>query len=110
MYGPVPQLIRTASKDYKVPNTDFTIPKGTLTFIPVYAIHMDPDIYPEPEKFDPERFSEENKRDRHQMAYLPFGRLKVTLNHSINLFEFSQVKDQETVLVSDLDLCRQKSR
>lgn len=76
MYGPVPQLIRTASKDYKVPNTDLTIPKGTLTIIPVYPIHMDPEIYPDPEKFDPERFTEENKRKRHQMSFLAFGNSK----------------------------------
>lgn len=73
MYGPVPTLLRTASKDYKMPNTNLTIPKGTLTMIPVYAIHMDPEIYPEPKKFDPERFSEENKRNRHPCAHMPFG-------------------------------------
>lgn len=73
MYGPVPQLIRTASRDYKMPNTNLTIPKGTLTLIPAYAIHMDSNIYPEPEKFDPERFLEENKRNRHSMAFLSFG-------------------------------------
>jgi cytochrome P450 family 6 len=75
LYGPVPQLIRTASRDYQIPNTNITIPEGTLTMIPVYAIHHDPDIYPEPEKFDPERFSDENKKDRHSMAYIPFGKL-----------------------------------
>lgn len=73
MYGPVPQLLRRASKDYKMPNTNLTIPKDTLVVIPVYAIHMDPEIYPELEKFDPERFSDENKRDRHAMAHLAFG-------------------------------------
>lgn len=76
MYGPVPQLLRSASKDYKVPNTNLTIPKGTLTMIPVFAIHMDPDIYPNPENFDPERFSDENKMDRHPMAFIPFGKFK----------------------------------
>ena len=73
MYGPVFQLIRTASKDYKIPGSELIIRKGTLTFIPVCAIHMDPENYPEPEKFDPERFSDENKRNRHPMAFLPFG-------------------------------------
>lgn len=73
MYGPVFQLLRTATKDYKIPNTNLTIKKGTLTLIPSYAIHMDPENYPEPEKFDPERFTEEKKKNRHPMAFIPFG-------------------------------------
>lgn len=73
MYGPVFQLLRTAQRDYKIENSDLTIEKGTLVAIPTYAIHTDPEIYPDPMKFDPERFSEENKRDRHPMAHIPFG-------------------------------------
>jgi len=73
LYGPVFQLIRSASKDYKIPDSKLTIKAGTLTIIPTYAIHMDSEYYPDPEKFDPERFSEENKQKRHPMAYLPFG-------------------------------------
>lgn len=73
MYGPVFQLLRTASRDYKIENTNLTIKKGHLTVIPIYAIHNDPLNYPEPEKFIPERFSMENKRSRHPMAHLPFG-------------------------------------
>lgn len=72
-YPPFDNLIRTASNDYKVPDTDLVIPKDTLIFIPVYAVHHDPDIYPEPFKFDPERFTDDKKKDRHSMAYLPFG-------------------------------------
>lgn len=73
MYGPVTFLIREASKDYKIPNSNLTIHQGTMTIIPAYCIHHDASNYPEPSKFDPERFSEENKKERHPMAYLPFG-------------------------------------
>lgn len=73
LYGPVFQLIRSASKDYKIPDSNLTIKAGTLTIIPTYAIHLDSEYYPDPEKFDPERFSDENKQKRHPMAYLPFG-------------------------------------
>lgn len=74
MYGPVAQIVRVPSKDYKIANTDLVIPKGTFTGIPMNAIHMDSNYYPEPEKFDPERFNDENKANRHPMAFLPFGR------------------------------------
>lgn len=73
MYAPIFQLLRTASRDYKLPGTNLMIPKGMNAIIPINAIHMDPENYPEPEKFDPERFSEENKKNRHPMAFLPFG-------------------------------------
>lgn len=73
MQGPVPLLLREASKDYRVPNSNIVIEKGTQAFIPVYAIHHDPEIYPDPETFNPERFSEETKAKRHPTAFLAFG-------------------------------------
>ena len=42
-------------------------------WIPVIGLQRDSDLYPEPEKFNPERFSEENKRQRHPYSFLPFG-------------------------------------
>lgn len=42
-------------------------------FIPIYAIHMDPEIWPNPKHFDPERFSDENRKNIHAGAYIPFG-------------------------------------
>ncbi|CAD7079541.1 unnamed protein product [Hermetia illucens] len=59
--------MRMANKDYCVPNSDKKIPKGMRTLIPVYSIHHDPDIYPNPEILDPNRFTSEKKRKRHSM-------------------------------------------
>ncbi|KAI7815711.1 cytochrome p450 [Rhyzopertha dominica] len=47
------------------------IPKGTTVTIFAYGIHRDPKIYPEPEKFDPERFSRTPNRSPY--AYIPFS-------------------------------------
>ncbi|KAF2888386.1 hypothetical protein ILUMI_17787 [Ignelater luminosus] len=47
--------------------------KGDTIQIPLFGIHYDPEYYPEPERFDPERFSDENKTKINPYAYLPFG-------------------------------------
>jgi cytochrome P450 family 6 len=61
------------SQPYKIPETDTVLDKGTFVFIPVASLHHDPRYYPEPERFDPERFSVEEKQKRHHYVYLPFG-------------------------------------
>jgi cytochrome P450 family 6 len=61
--------------DFKVPGTAMILPRRTNIFIPILGIHSDPDIYPNPENFDPNRFSVEQINKRHPFAYLPFGNL-----------------------------------
>ncbi|KAJ3645735.1 hypothetical protein Zmor_023371 [Zophobas morio] len=47
--------------------------QGTVIMLPVYGIHRDPQYYPEPERFDPERFSDENKSKITPYTFFPFG-------------------------------------
>ena len=49
------------------------IPPGALVTISAYVTHRNPTLWPEPERFDPERFSHEAAAGRHRFAYLPFG-------------------------------------
>lgn len=49
------------------------IEKDISIIIPVVGIHRDPKYFPNPDKFDPERFSEENKPNIVPGSYLPFG-------------------------------------
>lgn len=76
-YPVVPFLDRACAKDWKFPDSsgqsNVTLPRGTATYIPVYGIHHDPQYYPDPDRFDPERFTQENMKERHQFTYLPFG-------------------------------------
>lgn len=62
-----------AQTNYAIPGTNIVIDKGTAIIIPVYGIHHDPEIYPDPETFDPNRFSPEEIQKRHSMAWLAFG-------------------------------------
>ena len=50
-----------------------TIPAGAVVFFPPYFVHRHRDFWPEPEKFDPERFNEETAGKRHRYAFVPFG-------------------------------------
>lgn len=72
-YPPGGIIARVANQNYKIPNTDYVIEKGVTAVISAYGLHNDPDIFPEPKKFDPERFNPENDSKRHPFTYLPFG-------------------------------------
>ncbi|XP_024892073.1 cytochrome P450 6B1-like [Temnothorax curvispinosus] len=64
---------RRTMSSYTFNGTKVSIPKGQIILIPWQDMHQDPNIYPEPDVFDPERFNEEAVRSRHPMVYLPFG-------------------------------------
>lgn len=65
-------LHRISTVDYTLPNGAL-MPKGTYVVIPSYAFHRDPALFPEPDKFDPDRFSAERRHQIQPYSFLPFG-------------------------------------
>ncbi|XP_069702398.1 probable cytochrome P450 6a14 [Periplaneta americana] len=72
-YPPVQTLTRECTKTTKLSGTNAVMKKGMQALISIMGLHHDPKYYPNPEKFDPERFSEEEKSKRPHFSYLPFG-------------------------------------
>lgn len=75
-WPPAPQIDRECTKDYELDlgnGTKFTIKKGQIVNLPFRALHHDERYFPNPEKFDPHRFSDENRDSIIPGSYIPFG-------------------------------------
>ncbi|KAL7026335.1 hypothetical protein ACKWTF_013868 [Chironomus riparius] len=72
-YPIIDSHLRKCVKEFKIPNTNLVIPAGVGILIPVVGIHNDEKYYENPEKFDPERFNEENVKNRVPYSYMPFS-------------------------------------
>lgn len=71
-----PSIDRMCVKDYLCEYDDgkkFPFEKDVSLLVPIYGIHHDSKYYHDPEQFDPERFSDENKSNIVPATYLPFG-------------------------------------
>ncbi|XP_077563285.1 cytochrome P450 3A24-like [Haemaphysalis longicornis] len=73
LYPPGTRIERSVIDDYVLGDTGVKLKKGDLVAIPVYAMHHDPQYFPDPFTFNPERFSEENVGSIQPYTYLPFG-------------------------------------
>jgi cytochrome P450 len=72
LYPPTWIFIRMARQDAVLPS-GFTIPAGSKLYLCQYVMHRNARYWPNPERFDPERFAEPAKKGRPQFAYFPFG-------------------------------------
>lgn len=66
-------MVRKCTETFNVPNSPIVIEKGVDLLIPTIGFHHDPKYFPNPENFDPERFSAENIDRIVPGSYLPFG-------------------------------------
>jgi cytochrome P450 len=71
LYPPAWGIQRTALHSCQIGG--YMIPKGAQVLMSQYVLHRDKRYYPEPLRFDPERWTTEAREGRPQFAYFPFG-------------------------------------
>lgn len=67
---PFTLLNRICTENYRIPGHDYTIKKGTPIIMSLMGLHRDEEYFPDPLKFDPERYINNNYNPE---AYMPFG-------------------------------------
>jgi cytochrome P450 len=69
---PVPSVARRANRETEL--LGYRVPAGSYVSVHLWGVHHMSEVWPEPERFDPERFAEHRREDKaHRFAYLPFG-------------------------------------
>lgn len=71
LYPPAWGIGRRAVQPH--PAGAFTVPAGGLVAMSAYVVQRDPRFWPDPERFDPDRFLPEARAARPRFAYFPFG-------------------------------------
>lgn len=117
IYPPVPFIGHVFAENFT--HDGFTHSKGSTIDIHIYDIHRDPEIFPDPEKFDPDRFLAENTANRNNFAFLAFSagmrncigqrfamlEIKVMVTKIIQKFQISPITTRdEIVFIGDLVL------
>jgi len=71
LYPPVWVTARTCEEPYEI--AGYPVPRGAILIAPQLVVHRDPRFFPDPLRFDPARFSDENKEGRPRYAFFPFA-------------------------------------
>uniref|UniRef100_A0A2A4J918 unspecific monooxygenase n=1 Tax=Heliothis virescens TaxID=7102 RepID=A0A2A4J918_HELVI len=72
LYPVLSVLTREVAEDYTFPS-GLKVEKGLRIFLPLYQLHHNPEYFPDPEEYRPERFLPENKQNIKPYTYMPFG-------------------------------------
>ncbi|KAK3908197.1 Cytochrome P450 4c3 [Frankliniella fusca] len=71
MFPSIPLSARQINEDTELGG--HVLPKGTTLVVNYFGLHRDPVNWPDPLRFDPERFSPEQSQGRHPYAFVPFS-------------------------------------
>ncbi|XP_033230875.1 cytochrome P450 4C1-like [Belonocnema kinseyi] len=115
LYPSVPLISRVLHEDLQLKN--YLIPGGTNIHLHIFDLHRDPNFWPNPEKFDPDRFLTERIQGRHPFSYIPFSggprncigqkfamlELKALMAHLLHNFNFQAIDhSQEITFITDI--------
>ncbi|NP_001098565.1 cytochrome P450 3A40 [Oryzias latipes] len=114
LYPIAARLERVAKATVEV--NGLVIPKDMVVMVPTWPLHRDPELWPEPEKFKPERFSKENKDTFDPYTYMPFGAgprncigmrfalvmMKLAVVEILQTYDFSVCKETEVPFEMDV--------
>ncbi|KAG2386016.1 hypothetical protein C9374_003165 [Naegleria lovaniensis] len=87
-HPPVFTVLKSANKDVTI--GEYLMKKGTMVECSFYGVHMDENIWPDPQKYDPERFMDLEFRNKvqHDFSFVPFS---MSLRRCIG-FKFAQLE------------------
>jgi cytochrome P450 len=71
LYPPAWLMTRRPVEDF--PLAGFVLPAGSYVHVSQYLMHRDPRYFPDPERFDPDRWLPERECTRPKFSYFPFG-------------------------------------
>ena len=71
LYPPIWCYTRRSEQEHEF--GDYTLPAKAHVGVLVYALHRHPEFWPDPERFDPDRFHPSRSKNRHFYSYLPFA-------------------------------------
>jgi len=71
LYPPVPGIVREPTTDDEIGG--YHVPEGTTVTMSQWVVHRDPRLYDNPLAFDPQRWKQKGRDERHPFAYFPFG-------------------------------------
>ncbi|PRD32972.1 UNVERIFIED_CONTAM: Cyp4c3 [Trichonephila clavipes] len=71
LYSAVPMITRNLQEDSNI--CGCSIPKGSTCIVLFYFLHKDKEVFPDPEKFDPDRFLPENAVNIPECGFIPFS-------------------------------------
>ena len=72
-YPPLTRIERRVGVDGYHLTPTLTLEKDTVVQVSTYALHHNPQYWPDPQRFDPDRFSAERRHTIQPYTYLPFG-------------------------------------
>jgi len=111
LYPPVSFMSRKLDCDLELEK--YTVPAGVNILLMPYFLHRQSCLYPDPEKFDPNRFLDVDNPNRHPFMYIPFSggprncigqrfamvEMKVVLSYIIRNFKIESVTKREGIKV-----------